>query len=380
MVVNTSEPTDSAPAAAPSGWRQVVLSDDPKQQLRIQRFLVALINYTILGALLAYLIRQGTVELEAASGLLGFMILSQLGLYTVLRSGVMRRCKDPSLTFPQIMVAVVAVIWSYAILGETRGATLILLALVLTFGMFTLSPEATRAASILTLGLLVITMGAMTLRNPQRFPLSEEITHFLFVCTTLPTISLLSAQLTMLRRRLESRKNELTEALERIQLLATRDELTGLYNRRHMMEALRLQRAQSERTGQPFCVALIDLDHFKQINDTHGHGVGDEVLRRFAEVARRCVRESDLLARWGGEEFLLMLPAGQLPQARISLDRLHDAVRMETLAPSVPHLGVRFSAGLTEQRPGETLEATIERADQALYEAKHLGRNRTAIA
>jgi len=104
------------------------------------------------------------------------------------------------------------------------------------------------------------------------------------------------------------------------------------------------------------------------------------VLRRFAEVARRCVRESDLLARWGGEEFLLMLPAGQLPQARISLDRLHDAVRMETLAPSVPHLGVRFSAGLTEQRPGESLEATIERADQALYEAKHLGRNRTAIA
>ena len=372
------EPAD--PNSTLSTLCRGLMTADPKQRLRIQRFMVAAINYVIFGGLLVFMAAQGRVPWDAAIPLLSFMVASEVGIYVLLRTGVAQRYADPSLTLPQILLALVAVVWSYAILDESRGAALILLALILTFGMFNLSGRATRGATVFALGSLGAVMLTLHHRHPAQHPFSQELIHFLFACTSLPTISLLSAQLGMLRKRLESRKQELMQALERIQMLATRDELTGLYNRRHMMEALRVQRALAERTGQPFCVALIDLDHFKQINDTHGHGVGDEVLRRFAEVSLRCIRESDLLARWGGEEFLLMLPAGQLPQARHSLDRLHDAVRMESLAPSLPHLGVRFSAGLAQQVPGEPLEATIDRADQALYEAKRAGRNQTVVA
>ena len=373
MAISPNEVND---APVPCHW---LMSADPKQQLRIQRFMVAAINYVIFGGLLIYMVFEGRVSWASATPLLAFMAASELGIYGLLRSGLAQRWGDPSLTLPQILLALVAVVWAYAVLGESRGAALILLALILTFGMFNLSPQATRGATVFALALLAGTMTVLHRRDPVLHSASQEVIHFLFACTSLPTISLLSSQLSMLRRRLEARKNELSQALERIQMLATRDDLTGLYNRRHMMEALRQQRAVTERTGQPFCVALIDLDNFKQINDTHGHGVGDEVLRNFAAVAKRCIRESDLLARWGGEEFLLMLLAGQLPQARHSLDRLHDAVRMESLAPSVPHLGVRFSAGLTEQRHGEPLDTTIERADRALYEAKRAGRNQTVV-
>lgn len=354
-----------------------VMSSDPKQQLRIQRFMVAAINYGIFGGLLCYMAATGRVAQSAALQLIAFMVLSETTIYVLLRGGFTQNWNDPSLTLPQILLALAAAIWSYAILGDSRGAALILLALTLTFGMFNLPPRATRQAAVFALTLLGATMIGLHLSNPTRHPASQEVIHFLFACTSLPTISLLSAQLAELRHRLETRKRELTEALDRIQTLATRDELTGLFNRRHMTETLHAQRALTERTGQPFCLALIDLDHFKQINDAHGHGVGDEVLRQFADIARHSLRETDVLARWGGEEFLLVLPASQLPSARTSLDRLHEAVRRSHLAPTVPALDVRFSAGLTEQRPGEPLEATIERADLALYEAKRQGRDQT---
>lgn len=372
-----SPPLPHARTATLSGW---VLSSDPKQRLRILRFMVAAINYVIFGGLLAFMAMDGRVRPQSAMLLLSFMAASEAAIYVLLRSGYTRGLSDPSLTLPQILLALIAANWAYAILGEARGAVLILFALVLTFGMFNLTPRATRQAAVFALTLLALTMGALMVGAPDRYPLRQEVVHFLFACTSLPTISLLSAQLSELRRRLEARKNELTDALARIQTLATRDELTGLHNRRHMMEALDAQRALAERTGQPFCVVLIDIDHFKQVNDTHGHGVGDEVLRQFAATARDGLRATDVMARWGGEEFLLMLPATSLQHARISLDRLHEAVRRTPLAPSVPELAVRFSAGLTEHRSGEPVATTIERADLALYEAKRSGRNQSVVS
>ena len=213
--------------------------------------------------------------------------------------------------------------------------------------MFNLSGRATRGATVFALGSLGAVMLTLHHRHPAQHPFSQELIHFLFACTSLPTISLLSAQLGMLRKRLESRKQELMQALERIQMLATRDELTGLYNRRHMMEALRVQRALAERTGQPFCVALIDLDHFKQINDTHGHGVGDEVLRGFAQVLQRGLRETDVVARWGGEEFLLLLNDTAPELANVGLERARALLTEAVLVPTLPQLKVTFSAGLT---------------------------------
>ena len=122
-----------------------------------------------------------------------------------------------------------------------------------------------------------------------------------------------------------------------------------------------------------------DLDHFKQINDRHGHAIGDAVLQAFAQVAPTALAATDQLARWGGEEFLLLLNDTTAEQAQIGLDRVRELLVDARLSNDVPELRATFSAGLTAYDAGEPLDVCIERADRALYEAKAAGRNRTVI-
>ena len=190
----------------------------------------------------------------------------------------------------------------------------------------------------------------------------------------------LGAQLNAMRVRLQDQKNELAQALTRIQVLATRDELTGLFNRRHMLEVLTQHQKRLERSGHHrFCLALLDIDHFKRINDTHGHYVGDEVLREFAATLQSSLRDTDVLARWGGEEFLLLINDTAPEQANFGLDRARELLAAKPLLSHMPDLKVTFSAGLTSYDDDEELSQCIERADKALYQAKRTGRNRTVV-
>ncbi|WP_230179207.1 diguanylate cyclase [Aquabacterium sp. CECT 9606] len=358
----------------------LVFSRDPKQRLRIQRYTVAAVNFVICTVVLAYSVSVGAVN-ETAGWVLGaYMMGSCLLFYVLLRSGFNLRFADPSLTLPQIMVAITCVVGAYAILGESRGASLMLLALALVFGLFNLTASQARLAAFFALVAQGLTMLAMNTLEPGRYPVRQELIHFLFACTTLPTISLLAGQLSDLRSRLRARKDELAIAVERIQTLATRDELTGLFNRRHMAETLALQKKFSDRGGRVFCIGILDIDHFKRVNDTHGHGAGDEVLRNFAHTVQRELRESDVIARWGGEEFLLMLTECRVGQADAMMERVRDVINSKLMCPAHPDLHIRFSAGLAEQRFDEEVADTIERADQALYRAKRAGRNRTVLA
>ena len=358
----------------------LVFSSDPKQRLRIQRYMVAAVNFVVCTVVLAYSVSVGAVSETAGWALGVYMMGNCLLFYVLLRSGFNLRFADPSLTLPQIMVAITCVVGAYAILEESRGASLMLLVLVLVFGLFNLTASQARLAAFFALVAQGLTMLAMNTLEPGRYPVRQELIHFLFACTTLPTISLLAGQLSDLRSRLRARKDELAIAVERIQTLATRDELTGLFNRRHMVETLALQKKFSDRGGRVFCIGILDIDHFKRVNDTHGHGAGDEVLRNFAHSVQRELRESDVIARWGGEEFLLMLTECRVGQADAMMERVREVVNNQLMCPAHPELHIRFSAGLAEQRFDEEVADTIERADQALYRAKRAGRNRTVLA
>jgi diguanylate cyclase (GGDEF)-like protein len=160
--------------------------------------------------------------------------------------------------------------------------------------------------------------------------------------------------------------------------LASRDELTGLFNRRHMSELLTQQRLACQRSGERFAVALVDLDHFKRVNDTHGHAAGDSALRAFAEEACAAMRGTDNVGRWGGEEFLIIYPRSTAHEAAQGATRLCERVAARVVTTSGGGQPLRFtvSIGLTEHVPPESIEATIERADRAMYQAKSQGRNR----
>lgn len=162
--------------------------------------------------------------------------------------------------------------------------------------------------------------------------------------------------------------------------LAARDELTGLFNRRHMGELLAQQRMACQRGGAGFAVALADLDHFKLINDTHGHAVGDNVLRAFAEQAVAAMRGTDTVGRWGGEEFLVIYPRSTAHDAAQGADRLRERVAAAVVTtPGGQPLTFTVSIGLTEHVPPESIDELVERADRAMYQAKAQGRNQVVV-
>jgi diguanylate cyclase (GGDEF)-like protein len=157
--------------------------------------------------------------------------------------------------------------------------------------------------------------------------------------------------------------------------LAERDPLTGVANRRHLNRILDDQIELLTRTGIPFSVVMADIDHFKQVNDTWGHPMGDKALIGFAEKLEASCRQTDIVGRWGGEEFLVILPEQQLTIAATAAERMRAAT-----AASAPEelraRGLAGSFGVTEAILGDTAIGVIERADVALYRAKSLGRNR----
>lgn len=169
---------------------------------------------------------------------------------------------------------------------------------------------------------------------------------------------------------------------ERNQVLAdasTQDPLTGLANRRRLDDQLASLAAGAARHARPLSLAMIDIDHFKVINDRYGHVAGDRALVALAESLQGALREGDLCGRWGGEEFLLVLPETRLDQAETLVARLGDRLRALDLAleDDGPPTTVTASIGLAEYRPDEDYRATIHRADQALLAAKREGRDRT---
>jgi two-component system cell cycle response regulator len=156
------------------------------------------------------------------------------------------------------------------------------------------------------------------------------------------------------------------------------DPLTGIGNRRRLEQALVVEASRAERTGGHLCAVMADLDRFKRVNDTYGHDAGDKVLAGFGDVLRRRTRETDIAARFGGEEFVVLMPATDLQDAIAIADRVRAAVA-ELRFESMPE-PITASFGVAERAAGEPGDALLRRADAALYEAKRLGRNRVTAA
>lgn len=182
-------------------------------------------------------------------------------------------------------------------------------------------------------------------------------------------------------RSLEIRDISRHKAMEaQLQDLATRDPLTGTYNRRAFNTAIDRELARSGRSERTFCLALLDLDHFKRINDRFGHGAGDEALKAFAECCQSQLRTSDMMARFGGEEFVLLLADTRASEAGPLLERIQKAVAALQIPVLSADYPIRFSAGVAQWQPGESRDELVGRADRALYKAKDSGRDRVVFA
>ena len=363
---------------------RLMLGDDPRQKLRVSQALLVLVVYLVFAVVQHAEVMLGMIDASQSWALTAWNLTGGFGFYLVIRSGLNLRLKSGrSLAIPQSAWAMVGITWSYAITGPARGAVILIMILVVVFTLFELTPAKARAVAAAAFAMLAATMVAKAVTDPGRYDPRVEAMHVLFSGIVLAAsyvlavrIGRLRARLVDQRTRLELQREELAEALERIRTLATRDELTGLPNRRAAIERMNNELAVRARPEPMMSLALIDIDHFKRINDSHGHAGGDAVLRRFSERAQSVLRRGDVLARWGGEEFLLVMPATGVAQGMTALDRIRQVMQAQAFDEVAPGLKVTFSAGVAECLGAHDLDAAVARADAAMYEAKRAGRNR----
>lgn len=268
---------------------------------------------------------------------------------------------------------------AYVLAGEARGLVPSVLAMILFFGTFGLT-----VAEVIGIGIYALVAFGCAIGVSSRLSANAsgylDTAYALMVVIVLGGCVALNLRIHRIRARLQQQREALAQALDINRELATRDELTGLINRRAMLDLMELEHRRSLRNGRPMLLVQLDIDHFKPINDQHGHATGDRALQAFAGTVRAHVRDTDVLARWGGEEFVLMLCDTQLDDARELLERVRLAVEALEIPHATGSLRLTVSAGMALHLPGDTVVHTLERADQALYTAKALGRNRWVVA
>ncbi len=372
---------------------KLIPADSPALATRLRRQLMGLLSYLMFLVPLLYSLAHGWLRFGASGValLLGLALLANVVFFVAIRSGRTQELADPSLLLPQICIAgLFALVTGYYVEPAAMALVLMLFFTSFFFGVFSLG---TRQYLLLTVaatcGYGVMLAVKYRGHAAGSADLRLELLHLMILVVVLLWMSFLGSYISGLRARLAHKKTALAGALARLQELASRDELTGLHNRRHLMETLEQQQERSQRYREPFSLCILDLDHFKRINDMHGHGVGDEVLRAFSDRIRQQMRRMDVIGRgevdntfgrYGGEEFLLLLPYAQQANALACMLRLRKAIDSLPFDTSAGSLPITFSAGIAEFHPGETIAQVINRADEALYRAKSAGRDRVECA
>jgi diguanylate cyclase (GGDEF)-like protein len=280
----------------------------------------------------------------------------------------------PSMTLVHMIWAIifVSIILFHTI--EIRPALIMIYLIILPFGAFRLHWRGILGITLFTFASYAVSLFFFQQsRSGYWSPQVEVIIGITFVLA-MSGYTILGREFSILRERLTHSNQQLNAALTKIKELAITDELTGLFNRRHLLVRLDKQRAIANREGTHFVLGFVDLDKFKSINDQFGHQVGDDVLRQFSDLLQESVREVDLVARYGGEEFVLLLNGVGIETAAIVVERIRSAV--ENMKFSDQKLAITVSVGITAYRAPETAKETLERADKLLYQAKEEGRNR----
>lgn len=367
---------------------------DGLMKARLKRVSLGLLSYLMFLLPLVYAVQKGWTDMTLV-GVLGCVIYALLAngvFFVLIRSGKSASLPDPSLTLAQIITSIVLglIVMRYA--GEVRAVFSMIFVVAFFFGVFGLSRKEFLGLTAGTLiGYVALVGSKIMLDNTPSDQFQKEILIFMALAIMLSWATLLGGYVAQMRDQRQEQKKKMQDALDKLERIASHDELTGIYNRRHMLSILEHEKASFDRLGHDFCVALLDIDFFKKINDSYGHAVGDEVLKLFSEALFTHTRRMDWLGvpdrdfaeasfgRYGGEEFILLMPHTAQASAKMGLDRLRARIMDVPLNTSIGEVPITFSAGIAQYRKGERIKDTLSRADQALYQAKANGRNRTEV-
>lgn len=345
-----------------------------------------LIVTTLLGAMAHTAVCWIALQLDFFRGssdvfnrLFSVIWIGHVVLVVALLVGINRRFRDQSLSLPVIIWSTVSLLATAYYVDQVRLCVMILFFAILQTGVFRLRFMAFVTLSTLTVLAYAVIIYLVAERHPEAIDVTGEVIQWAaFTMITVGAV-MVAGEISSIRVQLAQRNDQLEGIVDKIQDMAIRDELTGLYNRRHAMERLAKIREMANRDAFEFFCLYVDLDFFKRVNDNYGHNVGDEVLRIFSETVRQHLTPRDFAARLGGEEFLVVLVKTSDEAALRLGETLRKAIT-EARFPSAPDLTMSASMGLAQFRKGEPLDTVLARADEALYRAKHGGRNRVCAA
>lgn len=363
--------------AAGSRLSTEALARRAKQRRQIQGMIG--VSYVIDAGILLIYAQAGTVPLWLGP-VYALCGLGLVGLAILLSEiGINERFRDHYMVAPASSANMMMMV-AFTYVAPQVGV-LFLCSLFTVFSFASLRSTPSQTAIIWTAMALGLAYLFLLTDKPVAMPHGSHIERFatmLVFTLTIGRCMFLGIFSSAMKASLYQSGLKLKEAYKRIEELAELDELTGSFNRRCIMRMLDEEIARSARSGQPCSVALIDLDHFKRVNDTYGHPTGDEVLRTFAITMFANIRSVDRFGRYGGEEFLLVLPDMPIDGAARAMDRLRAIVADLDWSAFSPGMKVTLSAGVATLNPDENTDSFLARADSALYAAKAQGRNRIA--
>ncbi len=356
------------------------LSDNPQQRHRLQRFFMAVSAAALVLLLLFFMHAGALIDGQVMLNTFAASLLLVAAFFVLLRSDLNLRAKDPSLTQPMILTSTLVMLYVIDNAPEARSLLVLIYLVPFLFGVLRLS-----ILQMCCVATLFIVAYAWILFRDIAILMATEATYQLHLQLWITAsvffwFALFAGYVGRLRKRAADAKTRLESALIQVQKMVSYDELTGLYSRRHILDILAREKGRSDRSGRGFCLLAIDLDHFKTINDSFGHAMGDATLRKFAEIAMPILRPSDMLARFGGEEFLLVGLDTDAQGAAAVGERIRSTIDSMQVPGLPAHHRVTVSIGVAEFVPGESTGDVLRRADMALYAAKQGGRNRVEIA
>ena len=331
--------------------------------------LICLHGLAMLGFYLLGVVGGREVAVLAALALVGCATF-----WAVFRFGWYRKLRHRHLKLAMVCTALASLLLIFYLAPVTQILLAPFAFVAVAYGIFTVPRSTMLAVSAAVLAAYAGVVALHYLEQRSQALLRLEALHWLALATSLPAFILLTGKVQRLYRSLyhASRK------IKNIQEDAQRDPLLGCFNRRYILAALEEQKQLADESGIPLCLAVLDIDHFKRINDEMGHLEGDEVLRTFARIAQQGVRGGDVFGRYGGEEFLLIFPGTSLLPALNTCERIRAQVEAYAWGGALKGR-VTVSVGVTQYVLGESLLEFFSRADTAMYLAKEGGRNQVVV-
>ena len=347
------------------------------QQVRWRRFVLGTAAYGISLVLLFIAHALDLIALQPTLITAALMIVVNGAFMVAFRTDFNKRFDDPSLTWPQVLAGTAILMFVVYNADRERGLAAMTIMLVLSFGAFRFNTRQFLTATGIALAGYALVINVLMWRKPEVVNVWLEGFQWLTLACVLPCFAVIGGRLSEIRQRLRRTNDELAEALGTIQKMATHDTLTSLPNRALFNESLVHAIARAARHNGELALFFLDLDRFKVVNDTLGHGVGDRVLQEAGRRLAGAVRASDLVARLGGDEFVLLVEDYRQPADLSDLAAKVLNAFSSSIVVDNQELGISASIGIcTYPADGADAQTLVSNADIAMYRAKEQGRNR----